>query len=463
MIGANGADNCIAVCRQNDSIAVTDAADYCAERILLKALVPERDHGSLIAAVHQHNSAGTVLQNVSCKAQHLFLQYQELHSALCKSRMLPADLRHLTGVFHQFRILIAPRIAAAVERVFPALQASLVTIINAGDAGQEELEYHSALEQSLATVVLVRRQFVGCHPVLALVVAGLTAETVDGTLDVVGGDKVHQHIHRAFRIVFQDHHNAVPECGGSLTLHVGDDRLTERIVHYAVQLVAQEIAPLDAVSLLVGRILPDLADDDFFLIILLDAGAQIVQELVRQLICHVQTVSGGAQAHPVVQYAVVAADVLGVAGVVLVHIRQGVDAPPGLVLLVAPEVIPGVIRAVLGLISAGRVVASELVEIDAVCAGVGEYAVQNDGDAPYLCRLTQLPEVLVGTQQRVYIPVVCGVITVILVGFEDRVQIDAGDTQVFQIVQLAADAVQVAAEIVVVPDVTIPPLRNWGV
>ena len=83
------------------------------------------------------------------------------------------------------------------------------------------------------------------------------------------------------------------------------------------------------------------------------------------------------------------------------------------------------------------------------------YPHQNDGDAPYLCRLTQLPEVLVGTQQRVYIPVVCGVITVILVGFEDRVQIDAGDTQVFQIVQLAADAVQVAAEIVVVPDVTI--------
>ena len=36
-------------------------------------------------------------------------------------------------------------------------------------------------------------------------------------------------------------------------------------------------------GLLVGRILPDLADDDFFLIILLDAGAQIVQELVRQL------------------------------------------------------------------------------------------------------------------------------------------------------------------------------------
>ena len=117
--------------------------------------------------------------------------------------------------------------------------------------------------------------------------------------------------------------------------------------------------------------------------------------------------------------------------------------------------IPGVIRAVLGLISAGRVVASELVEIDAVCAGVGEYAVQDDGDAPYLCRLAQLPEVLVGTQQRVYIPVVCGVIAVILVGFEDRVQIDAGDAQVFQIVQLAADAVQVAAEIVVVPDVTI--------
>ena len=60
-----------------------------------------------------------------------------------------------------------------------------------------------------------------------------------------------------------------------------------------------------------------------------------------------------------------------------------------------------------------------------------------------------------GAQQRVYLPVIGGVVAVVLVGFEDRVQIDAGHAQIFQIVQLAADTVQIAAAVVVVPDVSV--------
>ena len=117
--------------------------------------------------------------------------------------------------------------------------------------------------------------------------------------------------------------------------------------------------------------------------------------------------------------------------------------------------IPGVIGALFGLIRTGGGIAAELVEIDAVCTGVGEYAVQNYRNAVGFGSLTQFPKVLVGAQQRVYLPVIGGVVAVVLVGFEDRVQIDAGHAQIFQIVQLAADTVQIAAEVVVVPDVSV--------
>ena len=112
------------------------------------------------------------------------------------------------------------------------------------------------------------------------------------------------------------------------------------------------------------------------------------------------------------------------------------------VVIAVPALIPEVVAAgtLTAEVQTGKPVAVfrclslflDILECPEVASHVVEYAVQDDGDAPYLCRLAQLPEVLVGTQQRVYIPVVCGVIAVILVGFEDRVQIDAGDTRSFR-------------------------------
>ena len=92
----------------------------------------------------------------------------------------------------------------------------------------------------------------------------------------MGGNKVHENVHRALRIIFQNAHNPIPECGGSFALDIGDNGLPERIVHHAVQLIAQEIAALYAVCLLIGRILPDLTDYNFFFAELLDTGAQVV-------------------------------------------------------------------------------------------------------------------------------------------------------------------------------------------
>ena len=117
--------------------------------------------------------------------------------------------------------------------------------------------------------------------------------------------------------------------------------------------------------------------------------------------------------------------------------------------------VPRIIGTLLRLVCAGFAVSAELVEVDAVCAGVGENAVQNDGDPALFRILAEGAEVLVGAQQGVYPAVVRCVVAVVLVGLEDGVQIDAGDAQILQVVQLAPDALQIAAEIVVVPDVAV--------
>ena len=84
-----------------------------------------------------------------------------------------------------------------------------------------------------------------------------------------------------------------------------------------------------------------------------------------------------------------------------------------------------------------------------------EHAIQNHRNATLLGIGAKLLEVLIGAEQRIHIPIICRIIPMVFVGLKNRIQIDTGDTQILQIIQLAADALQVAAEVVVVPNVTI--------
>ena len=84
-----------------------------------------------------------------------------------------------------------------------------------------------------------------------------------------------------------------------------------------------------------------------------------------------------------------------------------------------------------------------------------EHAVKDDGDAVALGGLTERLEVLVGAEERVDLAVVGGVVAVVLVALEDGVEVEARHAEVGQIRQLLLDTGQVAAEIVVVPDMPV--------
>ena len=87
------------------------------------------------------------------------------------------------------------------------------------------------------------------------------------------------------------------------------------------------------------------------------------------------------------------------------------------------KVVPAAVGGVGVAVSAALAVAALAVEIAAVGAGVAEHAVQHDADAVLPGLGAEGLEVLVGTQQGVYVEVVGGVVAVVGVGLKDGVQV----------------------------------------
>ena len=81
---------------------------------------------------------------------------------------------------------------------------------------------------------------------------------------------------------------------------------------------------------------------------------------------------------------------------------------------------------------------------------MAEHAVQHDADAVLPGLGAEGLEILVGTQQGVYVEVVGGVVAVVGVGLEDGVQVKVIHAHLVEVGQLHLDALEVAAEIVLV-------------
>lgn len=81
---------------------------------------------------------------------------------------------------------------------------------------------------------------------------------------------------------------------------------------------------------------------------------------------------------------------------------------------------------------------------------MAEHAVQHDADAVLPGLSAEGLEILVGTQQGVYVEVVGGVVAVVGVGFKDGIQVKVIHPHLAEVGQLHLDALEVAAEIVLV-------------
>ena len=225
-------------------------------------------------------------------------------------------------------------------------------------------------------------------------------------------------------------------------------RAPEGIVHGAVQLRSQQIFPQGVVADFVGGVLPDLSQQQRVILFRMLGLTDLLDEVVGELVRHVQPPAGSAKPQPFPDHPVLSADQVLVFRVFLLHVGQGVHPPPALVAagLHGPEPVPAVIgTAAAGIRSRLRVVA-EPVEIDAVVAGVAEHAVQQDPDPGGLCLPAQPGKTLLVAEARVDLQIVGGVVLVVAGGQEDGIEVQHADPHGLEIGQLFPDALQGAAE-----------------
>ena len=117
-------------------------------------------------------------------------------------------------------------------------------------------------------------------------------------------------------------------------------------------------------------------------------------------------------------------DEITVGGTVFLDLRQGLDAPPAIIFLrEVLKTIPRSVGRILGLIRTYGIIQPVAVEIDAVVARMGEHAIQHHADALAARRLAQAHEILVRAEGGVHVRIVPGVVFVIGLCVENRVQI----------------------------------------
>ena len=345
-----------------------------------------------------------------------------------------------------------PREGPAVVGVGQALHAQLVPVVDAWDAEVGHLHENGEPEAPLRKAALTVREAPGhaVGPGLPVGMVECAAQHTHEAWAVVAREQVERRGLRLGRVVLGDGDEALGSCPGA---HVPEEKpersIAERVVHGAVELAAQEVATQLAVAHLVGGILPDLAEHERVRTLGRGGRANLLDELVGQLVCHVKAPTARAGGKPVAHDAVLARDELAIARVLLVHGRQVVHAPPALVRAVLVPAKPigiGRVRALLvGLPGAGLPIGAVAVEVAAVCAHVVEHAVEHDGDAQLGGLVAQHAEAPLVTEHGVDGKEVRRVVAVAAARLEDGVEVERRDAHVGQAREVVADAEEGAA------------------
>ena len=273
---------------------------------------------------------------------------------------------------------------------------------------------------------------------------------VDRTRRVMRGEDVHDRLQHVRRVILCKRPDGVAERGAVVfSADIAQNRLLPRVVHDGIELPVGKVAAALIVGDLVGRILPDLADQQRVRLVRADARAQARKERVRQLVDHIQPPAVGAELQPVHRDAVfVVNHIADEIRIHLVDARERRNAPPAVVdvrIVLEPE--PAAV---------GRVrVMDGLLEIRAAAADMAEHAVQNDLHAMRVRLGAERAEILLCAEHGVDPLIVAGVVPVRRPGIEDRVQIQDLHAELLQVRQLFPDAVQIAAVKIVVQDLTV--------
>jgi len=371
-------------------------------------------------------------------------------------RVRPRVRRAVVGIVLQ--------IAAAVG-LARRVEGDLVAVVDRRRAGQRELEQRRQLlplriipqhERQPGRVVAVQQ----VHHGVVRRRRVIFLDGADHALDLAGRQRVDDAI--AVGVVV----------GEVLRAREAQNPRPQAVVHGRVPLLAEQPA---------GRIAPFLADDHGFGVVVARRHAEPFPVVVGRaagvdVAADVQPPAADSLAAPGVGHAVTAHEEiqarLGACAVdlgdtvvsgprrVIRRAGRGVDARRGLLALGRHEEEPVAPLGLQTLARAFRLEAPVAVEEHAVARQVVERAVQDQHDAARVRLGHQLAKRLQVAQQRVDGLEVGGIVAVVGARLEDRVEVDGGHAQVFEIVQLLDDPGQVAAEEVAV--IVARPARRLG-
>ena len=215
--------------------------------------------------------------------------------------------------------------------------------------------------------------------------------------------------------------------GGDVAHEEVDHHAAEGVVHRGVELGALQVVTRLTVADLVGGVLPDLAEQKAVRLLVKKHALDVGDELLGELIGHVETPPAGAGARPVANDAVLAKEQLAYERRVEVEVGHVGHAPPALVGAVLVKLVGATPGGVLALPGALAGVVAVSVEVEGVVARVVKDAVQDDGDAELLGGLAELAEVVLGAEDGIDLEVVGRVVAMVARCLKDGVEVDGRD------------------------------------
>ena len=362
-----------------------------------------------------------------------------------------ADLCQAAEMRQHICIHMIPIEREATERVGIALHADLVAIIDAGNAEDGEQQHRRRLDALFRSAAGAFAQFCITHFILRIGVDA--AQRRQDARRVVRSEDIHERIENGLRIIVPQHRDRLAEQRRVTAEDKLDDRILERVIHHAVQLLAPKIFAALAVCDLVGGVLPNFPQHHGFRIGHFDGLADLFNKLVGEFVRHIQAKAAQRIFQPISNDPVFARYVIGVRRTFFIDGGQIIDPPPRAVFFrIMDKIIPRIVLGIFGLIGADARVAAVFIEIQAVVPGMIEHAVEHDADAALAALFDEPGKLLFRAERRIDLHKIARIVAVVGEGTEDRVQIQDGDVQTLQVIEFFEDAADIAAEKVVVED-----------
>jgi len=361
-------------------------------------------------------------------------------------------------------------------------QADFIPIVNGGGAGQGELQDGGAAQahDGVAPVVI------GLEVDTGVILSGAAVEHEEGAVGIVAVEQVQHGVQGFSGVALLKVKQALVELRGgelvdgagaaaSVVIIIGKGALAPETEHGGAELVVHDGIPLVADEP-GGAVAPFFAHDVAFGVGAMDGGAELVPIQVGGIVggagvnvgAHVQAPAISAGVVFIFPYPIhgdgiarAGIDQGAYGGFGRIELGQAVVPPPALVIGTVGdaraadagtrargdigEVIPVAVGAGVAFAGAIRGIAMVTVEVEAVGRCVVEDAIQDDPDPTVIGSLNEAFEQGQVAEVVVDDAVIRSIVLVVGGRFEDGVEVDGGNAQLFDVIQLIQDALQVAA------------------